>query len=223
MRSRRADADRHTERYPVLADEPVEVRNPRRKARIIAASFAATIVLTGTTAFAGASYAIDRAESDLRRSRDQFAADLDQRRKERDREQAAMGRDLCTVVTRLPADPQTDAMRRKYGCGPFVVPGPGPTSGPPTGPAPGPPSGPASGMRSGPAVRPTEGSASGSVGHPAAVMPDMPQEPTSAPAQAPPRQPSQGARVQPVPPAQPPPDEPGLVLHVCLPLLGCLL
>jgi hypothetical protein len=118
VRSRSGEAD---ERYPVLADEPVELHRPRRTVRLIATSFAATIVLVGGAAYAGTAYAIDRAESDLRRSRDQFTADLDQRRQERLREQAEMNRDLCTVITRLPADPDTDAMRRKYGCGPFVV------------------------------------------------------------------------------------------------------
>ena len=36
-----------TERYPVLADEPLEVRHPRRKIRLIAASFAVAILMTG--------------------------------------------------------------------------------------------------------------------------------------------------------------------------------
>src|SRR5689334_22939558 len=97
-----------TERYPVLADEPVEISRPRRKVRLITASFAATIVLAGGAAYAGTAYAINRADSDLRHSRDQFAADLDQRRREQTRDQAEMNKDLCTVVTRLPADPETD-------------------------------------------------------------------------------------------------------------------
>src|SRR2546421_7249933 len=129
MHSRSQEPD---ELYPVLADEPVEVRRPRRKVRLIAASFAATIVLAGGAAFAGTAYAIERADSDLRHSRDQFANDLEQRRREREREQAAMNKDLCTVVTRLPADPDTDAMRQKYGCGPFVTASPDtPTAGSP--------------------------------------------------------------------------------------------
>jgi hypothetical protein len=110
-----------TERYPVLADEPLEVRHPRRKIRLIAASFAAAILMTGAVAYAGTSYAIHRAESGLRQQRDQFAAELAERRRERDAEQAAVNRDLCTMVTRLPPDAETDAIRRKYGCGPFVA------------------------------------------------------------------------------------------------------
>jgi hypothetical protein len=224
MRSRRGHADEHTERYPVMADEPVEVRNPRRKARMIAASFAATIVLTGTTAYAGATYAIDRAESDLRRSRDQFAADLEQRRKERDQEQAAMGRDLCTVVTRLPADPETDAMRRKYGCGPFVPAG----QNPPPSTAPGPASRPTGGGTSGsaahrPPARPNTNP--GTTSGPAASVQGLPTQrlPTQGlPTQGPP---PQGPPVRPVLPAYPPDQSeyPGIVLHVCLPLLGCVL
>src|SRR5690242_16582952 len=120
MHSRSQHADEPTLRYPVLSDEPVELRRPRRKARMIAASFAATIALTGATAYAGTTYAISRAESDLRESRDQFARDLEQRRQERDRQQAEVDNDLCTVVTRLTPDPATEELRRRYGCGPFV-------------------------------------------------------------------------------------------------------
>ena len=81
-----------TERYPVLADEPLEVRHPRRKIRLIAASFAAAILMTGAVAYAGTSYAIHRAESGLRQQRDQFAAELAERRRQRDAEQAAVNR-----------------------------------------------------------------------------------------------------------------------------------
>ncbi|OLB65189.1 MAG: hypothetical protein AUI10_07865 [Actinobacteria bacterium 13_2_20CM_2_72_6] len=135
MHSRSQEPD---ELYPVLADEPVEVRRPRRKVRLIAASFAATIVLAGGAAYAGTAYAIDRADSDLRHSRDQFAADLAERRREQLRQQAEMNKDLCTVVIRLPADPETDALRRRYGCGPFVAAAPASGSAPSPG-APPPP------------------------------------------------------------------------------------
>jgi hypothetical protein len=197
MRSRR-QADERTERYPVLADEPVEVRRPRRKVRLIAASFAATIVLAGGAAYAGTAYAIERADSDLQHSRDQFANDLEQRRREREREQAAMNKDLCTVVTRLPADPDTDAMRRKYGCGPFVE------ASPDTPPAP-PPGLPSKARTS-------------SGGTPPLSRPRTGPTPTSAPAPPPHASP-------PAPPAQPteqPDEEPGDLLRLCLPLLGCV-
>jgi hypothetical protein len=180
------------ERYAVLADEPVEISRPRRKVRLIAASFAATIVLAGGAAYAGTAYAIERADSDLRHSRDQFAADLEQRRREQKREQADLNNDLCTVVTRLPADPETDAMRRKYGCGPFVTAAP-------SAPSPGAP--------------PPAKQRPSSPGAPPATRP----APTSAPTPphgTPPAQPGQ-------PPAQQP-EEPGELLRVCLPLLGCV-
>jgi hypothetical protein len=192
MRSRRGDPEA---RYAVLTDEPVEIRRPRRKVRLIATSFAATIVLAGGAAYAGTAYAIDRADSDLRHSRDQFAADLEQRRRDQKRDQAEMNKDLCTVVTRLPADPETDAMRRKYGCGPFVT-------ATPSAPSPG---------------APTPKAGSSPPGAPPAGRPRTGPTPTSAPA------PPQGP--PPAPPGQPPaqpPGEQGELLRVCLPLLGCV-
>jgi hypothetical protein len=48
-----------------------------------------TGVLTGATAYVGTTYAVHRAETGLRQSREQFAADLEQRRRQRDEEQAA--------------------------------------------------------------------------------------------------------------------------------------
>src|SRR4051794_40586123 len=114
--------------FPVLADEPVEIHRPRRTIRLIVAFFAAAILLTGGAAYLGTTYAVDRADSHLRHSRDQLATELAERRRQRDAEHAEVSRDLCTLVTRLPADPGTDALRRRYGCGPFTGTGQPPTA-----------------------------------------------------------------------------------------------
>jgi hypothetical protein len=226
----------YPERYPVLADEPVELRHPRRMARMIAASFAATIALTGATAYAGATYAIGHADSDLRHSRAQFAADLEQRRRERDAQQAAVGRDLCTVVTRLPADPDTDEMRRKYGCGPFVA-SPQPSEAAPGTGSQSPGSGsdrsPGGGADRSPSGR-------GSSAWPRSERtpaPDGPGQTLGRPPNQPPNQPGNPPGNQ--PPGQTAGRPPGhargrpvdrrpvgtavVEVRVCLPLLGCLL
>src|SRR6185437_13221974 len=117
-------------RFPVLADEPVEIHRPRRTVRLIAASFAAAIMLAGGAAYVGTTYAVHRADSQLRRSRDQLATELAERRRQRDAEHAEVSRDLCTLVTRLPADPDTDALRRRYNCGPFAGTGTAPGADP---------------------------------------------------------------------------------------------
>jgi hypothetical protein len=190
-----------TERYPVLADEPLEVRHPLRKIGLIAASFAVAILMTGAVAYAGTSYAIHRAESGLRQQRDQFAAELAERRRQRDAEQAAVNRDLCTMVTRLPPDAETDAIRRRYGCGPFVASPPAPE---PT-----------------PTARTTEKRRT------TAARP--PYRPVPRPAAAPrPADPRPGAKPTPAPvrsstPPAPAPAPTGGPVLVCLPLFGCVL
>jgi len=239
MPSRSQPADQPTLRYPVLSDEPVELRRPRRKARMIAASFAATIALTGATAYAGTTYAISRAESDLRESRDQFARDLEQRRQERDRQQAEVDKDLCTVVTRLTPDPATDELRRRYGCGPFVP--PSSESGPTPGTAGATPPGPGGSPRSSddtPHVRPLARPIPAPAPLPAPVSPPTLEPvghqqggssgsgPGSDPGGAggpggshghhrPPQHPRPPSKHQ-APPLL-------IVVRVCLPLLGCLL
>jgi hypothetical protein len=223
-------SDDRTALYPVLADEPVEMRRPRRKARLIAASFAAAILLTGASAYAGTTYAIHRSEWGLRQAREQFAADLEQRRQQRDDEQEAMQRDLCTVVTRLPADAETDAMRRKYECGPFVVGEPAGDSAlgaqqpsPRTGQTAQAPSSPAPGHDRSPAQRPEPSRQNPPPAQrttPPGQNPPLGQNPPPGQKPPPGQNPPPGG--QPTPTVEPP-NDPGGGLHVCLPLLGCLL
>jgi len=166
--------------------------------------------MTGAVAYAGTSYAIHRAESGLRQQRDQFAAELAERRRERDAEQAAVNRDLCTMVTRLPPDEETDAIRRKYGCGPFVA-SPSPPAPEPTPTARTPEKRRTTAAR--PRYRP--------VPRPAAAPRPADPRPRAEPTKPTPPTPPTPVRRSPSP--APAPGPTGGPVLVCLPFFGCVL
>lgn len=166
--------ERRRKLSPVLADEPLVGQGIKRRVRVILLAVVVAIVLTNITSyFIGETTRAD-ANRDLRTriaalERD-FAADLDERRRERDAEVAGqdaklaqLRRDVCTLADRAqPRDDEVQQMRRRYGCTGGPEPamsrtaggGSAPTAGPPAAPGPQPAPGPAAPTAPGPSSPP---------------------------------------------------------------------
>lgn len=183
---------------PVLSDEPLVGDNLTRRVRVVLISVVVAFLLTNVTSYLIGQAVRADTERDTRTRVDglerQFAADLEQRRVQREAADAARDRqlkqlrqDVCVAYDRLYRDAAVEAVRRRYGC----------TSTPP---------------------------ATATPQHPSAAGPSRPgAEPPARPGRQPgdTTQPGPAAPAAPTPPAPPggPPDD-GLV---CLPLVGCLL
>lgn len=134
----RRDSD--DQQYAVVSNVPVEINNPQRKAKIIAAAWiAALLMCTFASGYIASLIAIEQ-NDDAKR---QLRAEIEHRAQERDRQNQRLRdvleeyrRDQCQVTARLPQDPAITEVRSRYRCtNPVVV---APTSGrPPPGTAPG--------------------------------------------------------------------------------------
>lgn len=200
----RDDQD-ETAHYPILTNKPIEIHDPKRKARLIAVTYGIAILIC---TFAGGYVATLLAADQSDDTNQQMQVELDQRKRQRDAEatrfQAALDqyrRDQCLITWRLPQDPEIQEIRHRYQCGPAQ---PAATTPPPS-----PPPSPGS-----PQALPRPPRA------PAGPAPRAPAPP--APWQRPP---AVGPAPRPPAPAPTPapPPEPG-PSPVCLPLLGiCLI
>lgn len=126
--------DRQTKKLsPVLTNEPLVGNDLMRKLRVILISVVIAFVLTNFTSYLIGQAVRADADQDNRARiatlEREFAADLDERRRERDAEVAGQNaklaqlrRDVCTLADRAqPRDDEVLQMRRRYGCtGPAV-------------------------------------------------------------------------------------------------------
>lgn len=113
---------------PVLSDEPLVGQGIKRRVRVVLIAVATAFLLTNITSHLIGQAVRADADRDARtRIADlerRFAADLEERRKQRDAEVARqdaelreLRRDACTLVDRIqPRDAEVMRMRRRYGC-----------------------------------------------------------------------------------------------------------
>lgn len=178
---------------PVLADEPLVGTNLTRRVRITLVAIAVALLLSNVSAYligqAFAEHANERTDQRIAA----LEADLAERRAARDRMDAQLRRDACTLADELaglvPDSQRLRDFRARYGC----------TGTPTATRSPSPPA-PSPGGR-------TDGTAGtrGTTGHPAPAPRPGPTRTTPAPS------PTGTTR---------PPTDGGLL---CLPLVGCIL
>lgn len=127
--------------YAVTSNVPVEINNPQRKARLIAAVYVVALVMcTIAGAYVACVFAIDQ-NDDAKR---QLRAELEEQSKERDVQadsfQKALDQyraDQCRITAVVPQSPDIVDTRRRYRCSNQVIAAPPPPSSSPTA-APGP-------------------------------------------------------------------------------------
>src|SRR5436305_2772753 len=139
-RHRDDPADDSPPQYPVVSDQPLQVKNPKATVRLIAVQFALAIVLrSGAAGWVG--YQLAAAHTDKRIHA--LEDDLEQRRQARAKQDAQVHalleqyrQAMCALIERTPPDAEIDRQRAIYHCGPYrppvsPSPGQGATPGPP--------------------------------------------------------------------------------------------